>query len=52
MELEDGTKMIQSIAIAFHCADQVGMLPSDPYKVARTIELVNTIEDVRLHCTV
>ena len=30
-----------------YCAEQAGMLPSDPFEVARTIELTNTLEDVR-----
>ena len=46
LELPDGRKMCQSSAISMYCAEQAGMLPSDPFEVARTIELTNTLEDV------
>ena len=48
LELSDGRKMCQSSAISMYCAEQACMLPSDPFEVARTIELTNTLEDVRL----
>ena len=47
LELADGRKMCQSSAISMYCAGEAGMLPSDPFEVARTIELTNTLEDVR-----
>ena len=48
LELDDGSKLTQSAAISMYCAGVAGMLPSDPFEVARTIELANTLEDVRL----
>jgi glutathione S-transferase len=47
LELDDGTKLTQSAAISMYCAGEAGMLPTDPFEVARTVELMNTLEDVR-----
>ena len=46
LELADGRKMCQSSAISMYCAGEAGMLPSDPFELARTVELTNTLEDV------
>ena len=47
MELDDGSKLTQSSAIQHYCAEKAGMLPSDPWQLARTHELINLLEDVR-----
>ena len=46
LELDDGSKLTQSSAICMYCAGEAGMLPSDPFELARTVELTNTLEDV------
>jgi hypothetical protein len=30
-----------------YCANAAGFLPSEPVQVARTVEVMNTLEDVR-----
>ena len=47
LELDDGTKMIQSTAIGTYIAQLTGLLPTDPVKLARTYELIGCLEDVR-----
>lgn len=47
LELDDGTILTQSNAIGYYCAEQAGMLPSDPWQIARTHELVSVLEEVR-----
>ena len=48
MELDDGSKLTQSSAIQHYCAEKAGMLPSDPWQLARTHELINVLEEVRV----
>ena len=48
LELDDGRVLSQSAAISMYCAGVAGFLPADPFQVARTVELISSLEDVRL----
>lgn len=44
--MDDGRVMAQSHAIHLYCASQAGLLPKDPFQLARTVELQNALEEV------
>ena len=47
LELDDGTLMCQSSAIAYYVASLSGFLPSDAVGIARVLELMACFDDVR-----
>lgn len=47
LELDDGRKLVQTSAITYYAAQLSGFLPTDPWQVARALEIDAHLEDVR-----